>query len=66
MAVVEKSISLLDKYVGKKIQVVAFGTSYIGILKEVDYDRDFIKIADEKDVVTLDMEGIEAYALVEE
>lgn len=58
----EKSITKLDHYIGKKIQVVAYGTSYVGTLQKVDYDEGIILLTDGKEVVTLDIERIESFA----
>ena len=58
----EKSITKLDSYIGKKIQVTAFGTTYVGTLQKVDYDEGFIILTDGRDTVTLDIERIESFA----
>lgn len=58
----ETSIRLLDGYLNQKIQVIAFGTAYCGILLKVDYDRGILVLADETDQVTLDLAHVESYA----
>jgi hypothetical protein len=62
----KKTITELDHYIGKKIQVIAFGAAYLGILQKVDYDKGFLLISDGKDTVTLDLEHVESYVPVVE
>lgn len=62
----EKSVTKLDDYIGKKIQIVAYGTSYLGTLQKVDYEDGIIIITDGHDTVTIDIDRIESYAGVEE
>lgn len=62
----EKSITKIENYIGKKIQVVAFGTSYLGTLQKADYEEGIIVMTDGKNTVTIDLERIESFAAVEE
>lgn len=59
---IDQSIRLLDSYVGKNIQVIAFGTSYLGKLQKVDYELGILVLTDGKDKATLDLERIEFFA----
>lgn len=63
---IEKSIRKLDEYVGKKVQILAFGTSYLGILKKVDYDKGFLEIKSGNQKMVLDLERVESFAGVED
>ncbi|MDO8520191.1 MAG: hypothetical protein Q7T11_08535 [Deltaproteobacteria bacterium] len=58
----EKSITKLDDYIGRKIQVTAYGTIYVGTLQKVDYEEDYLILTDGKDTVTLDLDRIESFA----
>lgn len=62
----EKSITKIEDLIGKNIQVIAFGASYVGVLKKVDYDKGYIIIKDNKDSVTLDLEHVESYSSMED
>lgn len=62
----EKSITKLDSYIGKKIQVIAYGASYVGTLQKVDYEKGFVLLTDGKNVVTLDIERIESFSGIED
>lgn len=57
----EKSITKLDQFIGKQIQIVAFGASYVGTLQKVDYDEGYLIITDGKDVVTLELERVDSF-----
>lgn len=48
--------------VGKKVEVFAFGITYIGELKSVDPDNGFIIISDGIDTVQLELERIESFS----
>lgn len=62
----EKSITKIDELVGKKIHVIAYGASYIGVLKTVDYEKGILILADGKDVATIELDRIESFSTVEE
>ncbi len=62
----EKSITKIDELVGQKVHIVAYGTSYIGTLQKVNYDKGILIISDGVDVVTLELDRIESFAKVEE
>ena len=57
----EKSITKLDQFVGQKIQIVAFGTSYVGTLQKVDYEDGYLILTDGKDVVTIQLERVDSF-----
>lgn len=61
----EKSITRIDDFVGMRLQIMAYGTSYVGVLKEVNNEDGFLLIQDGKDGVTLELERIESYRIVE-
>ncbi len=62
----EKSISTIDEYVGNKVQVIAFGASYVGRLQKVDYDNDLLIMTDGTNKVTLELGRIESFTRIEE
>lgn len=61
----EKSISIIDEYIGKKMQVVAYGAAYIGTIQKVDYENGFLIMTDGRDKVTLELERIESFSSIE-
>jgi len=63
---IEQSLTKLDDYIGQKVQVVAYGASYIGTLQKVDYEKGFMIITDGKDTVTLDLDFVESFAALGE
>lgn len=62
----EKSITKLDNYVGQKVQVVAYGASYVGTLQKVDMDKGILILTDGKDKATIDLSRVESFASLEE
>jgi hypothetical protein len=62
----EKSISRLDDLLGHRVQVIAFGASYLGVLKEVNYDQGFLVIHSHGQDVTLDLEFVDSFMEAEE
>jgi hypothetical protein len=57
----EKSITKLDQFIGKPIQIVAFGASYVGTLQKVDYEAGYLIVTDGKDVVTIELERVDSF-----
>ena len=51
----------LTCYLGQRIEVVAFGISYIGLLAEVNAQDGLIKLSDGCDCAILELERIETY-----
>jgi hypothetical protein len=60
----ERSITRLDDFIGKKIQMIAYGTSYLGTLQKVDYEEGYVILTDGRDTVTIDLERVESYQLI--
>lgn len=60
----ESSISKLDFLLGKRVEIIAFGISYIGKLDAIDYERGTLKISDEQDCAILDLERVESFGAV--
>ena len=58
---IEQSLTKLDDYIGKKVQVVAYGASYVGVLQKVDYEPGFLILTDGSDTVTLDLDFVESF-----
>ena len=55
----------LKAAVGKKVEVLAFGMAYAGILKRVDLEPGTIQINDKRDYVVLEIERIESFKVLE-
>lgn len=60
----EVSASQLKQAVGKKVEVLAFGITYVGILKKVDDHGGTIRIEDKGDYAVLEIERIEAFKII--
>lgn len=58
---IEKSITKIDFFLGKQIHLIAYGTSYIGRLQKVDYDKGFVMLSVEHEVVTIELEQIQSF-----
>jgi len=61
----EKSITKIEDYVGKKVQVIAYGASYVGRLLKVHIDDGYLIISDDNDRVTIELSRVESFTLVE-
>ena len=55
----------LKEAIGKKVEVLAFGIDYIGILKKVDVQGGMIRIEDKNDYVVLEIERIESFQVLD-
>ncbi len=60
-----QSITRLKDFVGKRVEIIAFGISYMGILEEVDYDQGTLKIVDGEDFAILEIERVESFSILE-
>ena len=56
----------LDAAKGKRIEVFAFGITYVGILTSIDHENGFISITEGEDTAMLELERIEHFNMVEE
>ncbi len=56
--------SLLNKYQGKKVQIAAFETFYIGKIHKINRRLGQVQIKDGDDVVTLEVERITGLQLI--
>ncbi|MFO1462739.1 MAG: hypothetical protein U1F66_03110 [bacterium] len=59
------SITRLQDYIGRKVEIIAFEISYMGILTHVDYDSGTLKIVDGEDFAILEIERVESFSLIE-
>lgn len=57
----EISIKQLKAALGKQVDVLAFGISYVGTLKKVTLDKGTIQITEGDDYVILEIERIESF-----
>jgi hypothetical protein len=51
---------------GKKVEVFAFGITYIGRLMTVDPENGLVSVTDGDDTAMLEMERIERFNVIEE
>lgn len=61
----ETSITKLDHLLGKQVEVIAFGISYVGKLEQVDFENGQLVISDDHDKAVLDLERVESFNLIE-
>ena len=59
------SITRIQDFVGRKVEIIAFDISYMGILKEVDLDRGTLKIVDGDDFAVLEIERVESFSVLD-
>ncbi|MFO1518140.1 MAG: hypothetical protein U1F57_00525 [bacterium] len=59
------SITRLHDYIGRKVEIIAFDISYMGILQEVDMDRGTLKIVDGEDFAILEIERVESFSVLD-
>jgi hypothetical protein len=60
----EVSASKLRPAVGKKVEIHAFGVSYVGKLTKVDVRSGLVRIEDGEDYVLLEIERIDHFKIV--
>lgn len=49
---------------GKRVEVIAFGIFYSGVLNEVDADKGVITITDEEERAVIEIERVESFSIV--
>ncbi len=59
------SITRLQDFIGRKVEIIAFDISYMGTLTHVDYDSGTLKIVDGDDFAILEIERVESFSLIE-
>lgn len=59
------SITRLHDFIGRKVEIIAFDISYMGILQEVDLDRGTLKIVDGDDFAVLEIERVESFSVLD-
>ena len=60
----ETTPAKLKKALGKKVEILAFNLSYVGILKKVDAREGLIRLEDKSDYVVLEIERIQSFRLL--
>ena len=60
----DPSITQLKDLIGKKVEIIAFDISYVGVLEEVDFERGTLKIVDQEDFAILEIERVESFSLI--
>ena len=48
----------------KKVEVIAFGIFYSGVLTDIDVDRGIITITDGEDKAVIEIERVESFSIV--
>jgi len=59
------SITRLKDYLGKKVEIIAFGISYRGYLEEVDYDKGTLRMVEGDEFAILEIERVESFSLID-
>ena len=59
-------IQALVEAKGKRVELIAFGIPYSGILQDVDVEDGIITIVDDEDRAVLEIERIESFSLLQE
>lgn len=57
------SITQLKDYLGRRVEIFAFGISYLGTLDAIDFDEGTLKIVDGDDFAILEIERVESFSL---
>ena len=55
------SITRIEDFKGKRVEIIAFGIAYRGTLEEIDLDRGTVKLVDGEDFVILEIERIQSF-----
>ena len=58
------SFKKIKEALGKKVEVLAFGVSYVGTLKKINSKVGTIRLEDKNDYVILEMERIESFKIL--
>lgn len=61
--VLQHSITRLQDLEGRWVEIIAFGISYLGNLRDVDYDKGTLRLEDGDDFVVLEIERVESFSL---
>jgi hypothetical protein len=59
------SITRIQDFTGRKVEIIAFDISYMGVLEEVDLDRGTLKIVDGEDFAILEIERVESFSVLD-
>lgn len=60
----EQPLTQMQHLVGERVQIIAFDTSYVGILTQVDLEMGFLKINAQGDDIMLDLERVDSVFVV--
>lgn len=58
------SITRLQDYIGKKVEIIAFNISYMGILEDINFETGTLKIVDGEDFAILELERVESFSIL--
>jgi len=62
----QHSITRLQDLEGRWVEIIAFGISYLGRLREVDYDKGTLRLEDGDDFAILEIERVESFGLAQQ
>jgi hypothetical protein len=60
----EVSSKDLREAIGKRVEVLAFGINYVGVLTNVDSRAGTIRVEDKEDYAVLEIERIESFKVI--
>lgn len=58
------SITRLQDLIGKKVEIIAFNISYMGILEDINFETGTLKIVDGEDFAILELERVESFSVL--
>ncbi len=59
------SITRLQDFIGKKVEIIAFNISYMGILEDINFETGTLKIVDGEDFAILELERVESFSVLD-
>ena len=60
----DHSITRLQDNIGKKVEIIAFNISYMGILEDINFETSTLKIVDGEDFAILELERVESFSVL--
>lgn len=61
----DHSITRLQDFIGKKVEIIAFNISYMGILEDINFETGTLKIVDGEDFAILELERVESFSILD-
>ncbi len=60
----DHSITRLQDYIGKRVEIIAFNISYMGVLEDINFETGTLKIVDGEDFAILELERVESFSVL--